>query len=567
MTSQVLYRKWRPVHFQDVVGQEPITQTLEHALAQDRVAHAYLFCGPRGTGKTTTARILARAINCTSRQNGEPCDNCQSCQMITQGKALDLIEIDAASHRGIDDIRALQERVHYAPSESRYKVYIIDEVHMLTIAAFNALLKTLEEPPPHVILVLATTEPQDVPNTIVSRCQRFDFRRISTFAIVSKLENLCIQEEINSDKETLTTIAKQSGGSLRDAINMLEQLHVSYGSALKLSHIRDLLGLAEEEHTLKLAEHILRKETSEGLKLINNIASDGVDLKQLRAGVVESLRAALLIKAAATDAIEQSKEVIERLTTITDMVETQDLLRALQLFGEPTRKGDETSLLSLELALVQATLKTNPQTTRQESEGKKLQSQSTPSSADEVAISSNPVPLTSPSFSEANALPKTRDDSEAIFQPPTKQQTTPESTPENLYSDSHLETSTTSEILTSTVDKNWNQIVQALSKTKGKRFMIGALMRGSRSHRLDGQSIILSFVNTSNMERLKEEIESPQGGIAVREVLSQILGSPFELKVELDETQDKSKNNSNSGHLVRTAIRMGARIVNEENIE
>jgi DNA polymerase-3 subunit gamma/tau len=439
---------------------------------------------------------------------------------------------------------------------------------MLTTAAFNALLKTLEEPPPHVILVLATTEPQDVPNTIISRCQRFDFRRISNLAIAIRLENLCIWEEIDADKETLITIAKQSGGSLRDAINMLEQLYVSYGSSLKLNHIRDLLGLAEEEHTLKLTEHILRKETGEGLKLLNSIASGGVDLKQLRAGVVESLRAALLIKSAARDVIEQSTEVLERLTTITDMVETHDLLQALQLFGEPTRKGDEASLLSLELALVQATLENHTKTTSQGSEsGANRYSQTQPvqPSVGEFVSPMEPVPPTPPSFSKDNILPKTRDNSATSAQTPIKQQTPAESILEKPHSDSHSEISSTPEILTSKVDKNWNQIVQALSKTKGKRFMIGALMRGSRSHRLDGQSIILNFANKSNMERLKEEIESPHGRIAIREILSQILGSPLEIKVELDEKQYKSESNSNSGHLVMTALRMGARIVNEEN--
>src|SRR4030042_3200448 len=196
MSSQVLYRKWRPQTRAEVVGQERVTQTLLNALATGRVAHAYLFCGPRGTGKTSTARALAKAVNCLNNGRGEPCNSCAMCKAISEGHALDLGEIDAASNRGIDEIRDLREKVNFAPNVARYKVYIIDEVHMLTEYAFNALLKTLEEPPPHAIFVLATTEPHDIPLTILSRCQRFDFRRLPSAALVKKLERICENEGV-----------------------------------------------------------------------------------------------------------------------------------------------------------------------------------------------------------------------------------------------------------------------------------------------------------------------------------------------------------------------------------
>ncbi|GAI70863.1 unnamed protein product, partial [marine sediment metagenome] len=235
MASQVFYRKWRPQTLAEVVGQEQVTQTLLNALNNGRVSHAYLFCGPRGTGKTSTGRILAKAVNCLTNGKGEPCNTCPMCQAITEGRALDMIEIDAASNRGIDDIRGLRERVNYAPNQARYKVYIIDEVHMLTKEASNALLKTLEEPPPHVIFVLATTEAHKIIPTILSRCQRFDFRRISQTDVISKLTRICNTEGINMEPEALQLIAKAATGSLRDAENLLEQLTTYYGSDVGLN--------------------------------------------------------------------------------------------------------------------------------------------------------------------------------------------------------------------------------------------------------------------------------------------------------------------------------------------
>src|SRR3990172_1835861 len=220
MTS-VLYRKWRSQSFSELVGQEHVTRTLLNALASGRLAHAYLFCGPRGTGKTSTARILAKAINCQENAGlGEPCNRCLMCRSITEGRCLDLIEIDAASNRGIDEIRDLRDKVNFVPNEARYKVYIIDEVHMLTPQAFNALLKTLEEPPGHTVFVLATTEAHQVPSTIISRCQRFDFRRIPLPQMTERLAHICREEGISSRPEALETLARRATGSLRDAENM-----------------------------------------------------------------------------------------------------------------------------------------------------------------------------------------------------------------------------------------------------------------------------------------------------------------------------------------------------------
>src|SRR5579885_2206991 len=219
MAGEVWYRKWRPQTFADVAGQEHVTRTLARAVELGRVSHAYLFCGPRGTGKTSTARILAKAVNCEAPEAGQPCTRCESCQAVASGRALDLVEMDAASNRGIDEIRELRDRVGYSTNGSRYKIYLIDEVHELTQFAFDALLKTLEEPPPHVIFVLATTEAYRVPETILSRCQRFDFNHIRLADIVARLRQICAAEGVQASDEALQAIARRAGGALRDAVN------------------------------------------------------------------------------------------------------------------------------------------------------------------------------------------------------------------------------------------------------------------------------------------------------------------------------------------------------------
>ena len=257
--AEVFYRKWRPKSLSEVVGQEVITKTLRQAVARERIAHAYLFCGTRGTGKTSTARILAKAINCLSPKDGEPDNECHICVGINEARALDLIEIDAASNRGIDDIRDLSDKVRFSPNESRYKIYIIDEVHMLTEPAFNALLKTLEEPPAHAVFILATTEAHKVPLTIISRCQRYDFRRIPIDQMVAKLAYISEQEGIEVSDEALHLVARIANGGLRDAENLLEQVVVSYGSPISEDDVRQMLGLGGDEIVLELVKHIIGK--------------------------------------------------------------------------------------------------------------------------------------------------------------------------------------------------------------------------------------------------------------------------------------------------------------------
>ena len=296
MSYKVLARKWRPQVFEDVVGQGHITRTLQNAITTNRLAHAFLFSGPRGVGKTTTARILAKALNCTKGPTPTPCGICDSCIETTAGTSVDVIEIDGASNRGIEHIRELREAVKYAPSSGKYKVYVIDEVHMLTNEAFNALLKTLEEPPPHVIFIFATTEPQKIPATIHSRCQRYGFKRIPLNEIIEQLRKIARAEGITITDQGLAMLARAAEGSMRDSQSLMDQA-VSYsGLAIKDEDLQATLGTVAQEKLLQFASGLLARDSAGLLKQIDALLDQGLDMRQFLAGVVEHLRNLMIVK-------------------------------------------------------------------------------------------------------------------------------------------------------------------------------------------------------------------------------------------------------------------------------
>jgi len=354
MPSQSLYRKWRARTFAELIGQEHITETLTNALRAGRISHAYLFCGPRGTGKTSTARLLAKAVNCLQRNGAEPCDRCEMCLAIQEGRAIDLIEIDAASNRGIDEIRDLRDKVSFSPVQARYRFYILDEAHMLTTEAFNALLKTLEEPPAHVIFVLVTTEPHKIPATIVSRCQRFDFRRIALKDLLAKLQRICQAEGLTVEPAALELIARSATGSLRDAESLLDQL-AAYGSEhITVAYVQRLLGIIPFQSVSDLVERLLQRDTTGGLRLINEVTDAGADLRQYNRQIVAYLRDLLLIKTGNASLVNATAEMMESMAAQAAAFPMNGLLRALKLFSQADQAIRTSPLpqLPLELAFL-----------------------------------------------------------------------------------------------------------------------------------------------------------------------------------------------------------------------
>jgi len=356
MASQSLYRKWRSQTFSDMVGQEPVIRTLKNALRDGKLAHAYLFTGPRGTGKTSIARLLAKTINCPDAKNGEPCNICEQCREITAGNSFNVIEIDAASNRGIDSIRDLREKVMMPPTTGKYKVYILDEAHMLTTEAFNALLKTLEEPPPHAIFVMATTDVHKMLPTVLSRCQRFDFKRITTQQIVDHLNFVAEQEQIELDRGAAELIARAAAGGMRDALSLLDQAIAYAGQHVSLAQVQIMLGVADPRAIQKFILHIAHLDSANGLHLINELVEAGADLRQVNAQVAEFWRAMMLAKAGANIAaiIDGTEDEVYEIKQTAQLFALEELTACARIFAQNdlVQKNQGTPQLGLELALL-----------------------------------------------------------------------------------------------------------------------------------------------------------------------------------------------------------------------
>jgi len=525
MASQVFYRKWRPQTLADIVGQEQVTQTLGNALSSGRVSHAYLFCGPRGTGKTSTGRILAKAVNCLTNGKGEPCNTCPICQAITEARALDVIEIDAASNRGIDEIRDLRERVNYAPNQARYKVYIIDEVHMLTKEASNALLKTLEEPPPHVIFVLATTEVHKVLPTIISRCQRFDFRRLSLADVISKISRICSVEGIHAEPEALRLIAKSATGSLRDAENLLEQLTTYYGSEIGLHQVQAILGITGDWRAKELIKHIINNDLSAGVTTINSVNTDGLDLRQFNRELVEYLRGLLLIKTGSDKAIDFTAEDMAELKDLATKAPLPQILKAVKLFGQLELGFDNYSTLPLELALVDCVLTSEEGGKSPAKQTEYEFRQPTKVPAPSVVPSPPKQPVAEP---EPAKVPTPEVSEDAAITPPE-----PGSEIEQLR-------------------LNWKQVIQQAPEDT-KRTPAIAILRsaGVKPVSFEDDVVVLTFRYPYH----KEQIEKPENQRVAEKIIGNFLGRSCRVRC-IYEPEDN--------HLLKAALKMGAQIINVE---
>ena len=356
MPEQALYLKWRPLSFDDVIGQEHITRTLRNALARGRIRHAYLFSGPRGTGKTTTARLLAKAVNCAADDaKSRPCNDCPNCHAINEGRFLDLIEIDAASHTGVDDVRDLRDKIAFSPGEGSYKVYIIDEVHRFSGNAFDALLKTLEEPPSHAIFALATTEIDKVPATIKSRCLQFEFRRVSLREVTARLQHIAASEALDIELAALELIARQGTGSVRDSISLLDQIVTDPDEQVTLELTQRLLGTADSLQVRDLVEALIAEDVAGGIQLINDSVDAGSDPRQFGQQIVAFLRNVMLAQTASAALIEASEDEQRRYEDMAQRLSRAQLLRAIRAFNAAINNytGGWQPQLELELAFIE----------------------------------------------------------------------------------------------------------------------------------------------------------------------------------------------------------------------
>jgi DNA polymerase-3 subunit gamma/tau len=516
---QALYSKWRPRRWESVIGQDHIIQTLRNAVSSDRIVHAYLFAGPRGTGKTTTARLLAKAVNCLDPNPAvRPCDQCAHCQALNEGRFLDLIEIDAASNTSVDDVRDLREKINFSPNQGRYKVYVIDEVHMLSTAAFNALLKTLEEPPSHAIFILATTEVHKIPATVLSRCQRHEFRRIPVSDIISNLEELAEKEHLQVSSEALELIARQSTGSLRDAISLLDQLS-STGETINLELAQTILGTATNQAVIDVVESLLDFNAGAGLEHIHRALDSGSDARQFARQIVDYLRSLLLIQIGELNPSNQTPEMESQSKEHAKQIGTDDLIRVIRLFNQAATdsRASWQPGLPLEVAFIEA-----------------------------CQTRSNPTPLTAPS----NPIP-------SRSPAPLPRSTKPENKTNSLQgSPKHTSPSPEEEQLPSTLIQNWPHVLSLVRRDHPNLY---GLLNSCQSKHLSGSVLIIGFAS----DILKNQMAKRENLDVIQQAVSQVLGKEIAVRcvITTAKNNDIPAEVDNDG-MVASALRdMGGEIV------